>query len=335
MKNMNARAICEGAIVSALTVVLLLLGMYVPLFGLLSMFICGLPLVYLMIRQSLKISIISFVASILVISILTGNFITGALSACVSLLPALAIGYCMSKNYNYYTTLASGIVGVIIGILINILIYTMLINQGNTVVGMVDDTIATMRGILNSYLDTARQSTADSAAIAEMSGLIDNLLSQTRNIILSYFPALLVVLSSVLGYLITSVCFFFMRRIKVRAGNYITFSLLSAPRSMCVVTVILTIVTFFLKDNSLSTLALKNVAVVLSFVLVVNGLAFTDFRLSAKVEKGYLRFLIYLGIFILGYVFVSTIYYILLLVGMVDANLDLRMLRNTGDNDEN
>ena len=55
MKKVTARAVCEGAIVAALTVLLMFMGIYVPVFRTLAMFVCGIPLAYLMIRQGVYI----------------------------------------------------------------------------------------------------------------------------------------------------------------------------------------------------------------------------------------------------------------------------------------
>ena len=44
MKKVTARAVCEGAIVAALTVLLMFMGIYVPVFRTLAMFVCGIPL---------------------------------------------------------------------------------------------------------------------------------------------------------------------------------------------------------------------------------------------------------------------------------------------------
>lgn len=335
MKNITARSICEGAIVSAITVVLIIFGMYVPIFSLLSIFICGLPLVYLMIKQGTKISIISCVASLIVIFIITGDLISGPLSALISMLPALAIGYSMSKEQTYYITLIYGTIGVLVGFLINIMVYTILIDNGSSVSMIIDESISGMRNLLSASIGNISESSANLPSTKELLTLVDEVLAATKVVILTYFPAMLIIISAVLGFLVTSVSFFFMRRLKASTKNYIEFSMFAAPKSMCTIAVILMIITFFMKGDSLPTLALKNVAVVLSFILFVNGLAFTDFKLSLKVKSGYMRALIYLGIFILGYIFISTIYYTLMLVGMVDANLDLRRLRSVGDSDEN
>ena len=87
MKKVTARAVCEGAIVAALTVLLMFMGIYVPVFRTLAMFVCGIPLAYLMIRQGVYISAASFIASLLLIFIVTGDIISGPLSGLITLLP--------------------------------------------------------------------------------------------------------------------------------------------------------------------------------------------------------------------------------------------------------
>ena len=85
MKNSKAAPVCEGAIVTALTVLLLTMGMYVPVLGSFCGLVSGIPLLWLMIRRSTGVSVASLVASLALIFALTGDIISGPLSAFILL----------------------------------------------------------------------------------------------------------------------------------------------------------------------------------------------------------------------------------------------------------
>ena len=57
MKNFSVRAVADGAIVTALTVVLLAAAAYVPALGMFSIFVSGIPLVYLIIQRGFRVSV--------------------------------------------------------------------------------------------------------------------------------------------------------------------------------------------------------------------------------------------------------------------------------------
>ena len=50
MKNIKAKALTEGAVCAALTVLFTVIAMYVPFFAMLSMFITGIPSMYLAVK---------------------------------------------------------------------------------------------------------------------------------------------------------------------------------------------------------------------------------------------------------------------------------------------
>ena len=246
------------------------------------------------------------------------------ISGLITLLPGLVIGYCMSHNCRYYVTLASGIAAVLFGLVLDVMILNVMAGGENGIAGMLDETINSVQGAMNTYISSVENS-------ADMGNIVSEALKQTKEIILTYFPTILVVAASVMGYIITSLCIFFMKRFRVKNYEYVRFYMIKVPKSLSVVTVLLMIVSFMSNDSSIYTLALKNVVAVLSFVLVIDGLSLVDFSLRKKFRSGYSRFGIYLLILILGYFFISIIFYILMFAGMLDANIDIRMLKKAGD----
>lgn len=330
MKSFSAKTVCEGAVVSALTVILVMLGTYVPVISLFAVFICGLPVAYLVIRHGMKTALTSFAVSIILLLIITGNIITVVLTACVVLLPGLTAGCLISKNNRYYSTLFAVCASVLFGVLVNIMMIDVFTGGENGVVGMVDEAINSTKNILMPVIEEAQNN-----GITGMTEMVDSLLSQTKTAFLSYFPTILIIYSLAVGYLVLASVIFFMKRLRVKNYGYIRFSMIKAPKSMSFVLVILMLVSFFSNDTTIYTLVLKNVVAVLSFILAVNGLSIIDFSLKKSVKSGYARFGIYMAVIVVGYIILSVIFYLLMLVGMIDSTRDIRRLKRVGGDREN
>lgn len=323
MKNFSVRAVADGAIVTALTVVLLAAAAYVPALGMFSIFVSGIPLVYLIIKRGFRVSVISLVASMALLFALTGDIISGVFAGALSLLPSLVIGYCMKNRCRYYTTLLAGVITVLFGFLIEILMMNWLAGQ-NVILTVLDQSIQMVRGTLSAYMEAL----GDSGALSEV---LSNGLEQTKNTILSYFPAIMIFISAAVGYIIVSSCIFFMNRLRAMKYEYVRFYMIKIPKSMCIVACVLMLISFFSYDSTMATLALKNVTVVLIGALAVDGMSTVDFTLRRKIRSGYMRFGIYMLVLIFGYFILSMILYLLMFLGVLDAYLDIRLLRRAGD----
>lgn len=327
MKKTAAAPLCEGAIVTALTVALMTMGMYVPAFGMFTLLIGGIPLMWLTVKRGLYISAASLAASMLLMFAISGNFLSGPLTCFITLLPSMAAGYCMKRNSGYYTALCAVTAAVAFGYIIDIMIMNAMAGGDSAVINILNESVSSLKTMTSGYL----------SGIPESETLIQTLnegLDAGRDMVISYFPTLLIIASAVTGYAILSVCIFFARRLRIKTYKYVKFSMIKAPKSVCTVAVILMIISFLSSDSTIYTLALRNVVAVLAFLLVADGMSIVDFKLSAKVRSGYKRFLIYIVAMMVGYMFLSLIIYALMFIGMFDANMDFRMLKKAGDDFE-
>lgn len=329
MKGFGAKTVCDSAVVSALSVILVLIGNYVPVVNMFAVFICGLPLTYLMIKHGFKTAAVSFAVSIILLFIITGNIIGTITTACLVLLPGTAAGLMMSKDRGYYSTLFAVIAAVLFGALVYIMLLNFFAGGENSITAMLDETINTTKNMLQPVIQEAEVS-----GVTNMGEMIDSILTQTKTMMLSYFPTILIICSAVIGYLVLASAVFFMKRLRVKEYKYVSFSMIKTPRSMSVVLVILMLISMFSEDTSMYTLAVKNVAAVLAFIIAVNGLSVVDFLLKRRVKSGYRRFGIYIAVFILGYFLISIIFYMLLLIGMIDSTRNIRMFNRIGEDSE-
>ena len=102
----QARAIAEGALFADLTVIIVLLGLYVPYAGPVLATISPLPLLLLLLRQGWRIGIQSAAVAVLLVGFLTGPL--SALAVGVIAFRAAALGIGMRRNWRVPFTVLVG-----------------------------------------------------------------------------------------------------------------------------------------------------------------------------------------------------------------------------------
>ncbi|MFA7574893.1 MAG: YybS family protein [Arcobacteraceae bacterium] len=68
------KSIVEGAFLSAITAILFLASLYIPLFGTLISFLCPLPIIVLCLRHNIKIAMLSLLIAFFLVTLLAGPF---------------------------------------------------------------------------------------------------------------------------------------------------------------------------------------------------------------------------------------------------------------------
>ena len=73
-ERMPTKSIVEGAFLSAITALLFLASLYIPLLGTLISFLCPLPLIILCLRHDIKIALLALFVSFIMVTLLAGPF---------------------------------------------------------------------------------------------------------------------------------------------------------------------------------------------------------------------------------------------------------------------
>jgi len=71
---MSTKSIVEGAFLSAITALLFLASLYIPLLGTLISFLCPLPIIILCLRHNLKVATLALFISFFLITLVAGPF---------------------------------------------------------------------------------------------------------------------------------------------------------------------------------------------------------------------------------------------------------------------
>jgi len=108
----KTRSLVEAAMLAALTVVLLLPTIYLPLLGTLTLFIWPVPITVLGVRHGLKSSILAMVTAALIASILSHPLTVASLVIWLGFL-GIALGFCFREKWPPVRTLGVGILTVL------------------------------------------------------------------------------------------------------------------------------------------------------------------------------------------------------------------------------
>ncbi|KYO67222.1 YybS family protein [Thermovenabulum gondwanense] len=141
MQN-NTRALVEGALLSAITIILSLLSLYIPILGTFASLVWPVPIILLGIRHGLKISILATVVSGIIVAMLEGPL--QALTVILGFgLIGIALGWAISKDFSAEKCLAVGTVASLIAkvVLIIISLYVMGINPINEEIAALKESV--------------------------------------------------------------------------------------------------------------------------------------------------------------------------------------------------
>lgn len=331
-KEGKTAALCEAAIMTALSVLFLVLARYVPLLGILLIVAAGLPFAVLVVHRGLGVSVTAFAASALVYFILSGDIVGAAVAAAVYLLPGLVVGYAVRSRTGFYTLLAATCGVVLFGLMLELMLLNMAAD-GHGIAQIIEESMQIFRQTAGDILERTQTLTG---VQRDLMPIVNAMADRAQEMIKWYFPSLVLSVAILLSYAIVAFALFTFRRLRVRAVAYVPFWYLKVPKSMCYVTAILFLVVTFSNDTTRATASLSNLVVILYLLIAADGLAVIDFQLRRWVPNGYLRACIYIGVLVVGYMLLSIIANLLIILGMIDGVLNFRrIIQVSGENGEN
>lgn len=329
MNTGKVKALTEGAIAAALTVLLMVLTVYVPLFAMLSVLIVGLPTMFTAVRHGGRIAVVSAGAAVLVMIFLLGDLLSAALLAVTNLLPGLMIGFAIRRRKSFKTTVFAASGAVLVGLLLELL----LVNAsggGNGIVHLLDGALENTRQILNQAVSQFGET--EGAQLQTMLEAMNQALGTVKELLLLYLPTLVIVVAAVLGYGTAAVSIFMLRRLRIARVPYVPFSMFHATRAMCYLSVILSLIGNLAQETTVFIAALQNMSLILDCFIGVCGLSLIDYKLGEKISSGYARAGIYLAVLVIGYVAIGLVAQALVFLGFLDGLFHFRRFQKVGEN---
>ncbi len=328
MNKNRVRALTEGAVCTALTVLLMVIAIYVPLFSIFSTVIVGLPVVFMAVRHGLRYAGISAAAAVFAMLFLMGDIVSVLMMALLHLLPAGAIGFAINRRKSFPTTILFATGAVLIGLMAEL----MLLNAaggGNGIRNILDANIENSRQMLNQIV--ANLSVGEAEQFDTIMQAFPQALALVKEMILLYLPTITICIACALGYSAVAVSIFMLRRMRILKVPYLPFWMLHAPRSMCYMSMILQLFTYGTRELTVFAAGMQNMALLLDCFIGVCGLSLIDYKLSEKVSSGYARAGIYLAVLVVGYVAIGIIGQVLVFLGLLDGLFHFRRFHKVGE----
>ena len=327
-KRNTSGVVRNGAMMSALTVIFMLMSLYVPFFSVIGMFLSGLPLAVLYIKEGLKPTLCAAFVSLCILFAFTGS-ILGIISMLLAYgVPGIVAGVCIKKKYNlYYSVIYTGC-----AFLVGILAEYMIIN---IFMGGLDKMFAEIfESVKSSMLEIGKTLSTGENKFDEKT--INQAMSLMKETIRLYLPSMLIIASLISGYLMFSFYGWMLKKLRLTRISVPSFSMLRAPRGMVRVTLILYIISIFISDKSAFRAIVLNVVYVLYAILGICGLSLIDFKLSKRISKGAVRILIYFIILLFGGFLMPIIINICVIAGFLDSSANYRKISSvfSPNNDE-
>ncbi|MCT4633383.1 MAG: YybS family protein [Firmicutes bacterium] len=309
MDNRNrVPAMVEGALMSAIGVVMMLMGIYLPVFGLITMLI-PLPFIILGVRRGLNHVMPSvIVASI--ISLMLTSISSGLTVLLLGGASALSISYMIRKKQSMSKTFLVGAITTIFSVILYISLLNMIL--GIDYFLLMDESLVESGKIVKGFVGNS-----------ELSSSIQDNVENLRLAFKLLLPFVFTMMGSVVAFVNIQISRLVLKRTGYEISAAKPLSQLVLPDNILMGTTIILILTYFvgqLNIVNMDTLFL-NIFNIFVMVFLVQGLAVVSFFLEKyvfnKAVKG----------FVLAFILFSGISIFVALLGWLDALFDFRKIR--------
>lgn len=328
MKKENTKALREGAMMVALTVILMLLTKYMPLFSAVGMFVLGIPMALLAVRNGFKATALSLAVLFIVAVMIDGGVVSAVSTILMSVLPCAVAGCMLGKGKKFFAIVFATSAAVCLGWIFELAVIKLFLADG------VDDMLAELLQQMKTVMSAAFEGVGDTLLRnSELTAdeYIETFAEMFEYILRLYFPSMVVIASTVTAYIMIRLSVFVMRRTKLASVRAVPFSSIKASRGMGTATVLFGVLSMFFSAETVFGAAIKNVVLVMYMLLTVCGLSFADYKLKSKVKAAPLRMLIYGAVMVFGGMLSGIAVNVLIIIGIIDSGRDFR---NIGDYSE-
>lgn len=315
-RNFKTSSITESAMITGILVILA----YLSNFFSLVMFFYPTPAIILAKRKGLKYSVLSLIASDILVSMLLG-IQTGMIFLILytPLAVALAYGVCRDEDANKTILYGSAAYMVSFVVLILLMNAIMGINFVQQMTEMYDESINIMKEMVSNM-----PAGANSPGTEEMIKSFDEMGTVMNYIITNVFPAILIVASVITSYINYLVASKFARRFSISIRQHEGLSYFSFPRTFMAAMAALLVLSFVLNFFKINVSLIQvNLFMVVFAAMFFQGFAVLKFFLVKSSINKTLRTIILAMVLFMSAGFAQM----LAVIGLVDLAIDLRKIK--------
>lgn len=303
---MKTKNITEGAVLLGVYVLLLLMTLFIPGIGVITLFALVVPFVVYTIRNDWKMGIwFAVLANIL--SLLMGSPAALILSIPMSSV-GVVMGYLFAKNSNRYAIIGAAtgmyLLNLVLGYVIAIVLFQI-----------------NIAALLNEMLnDSLKNAEAMAAALGQNSEEATELMQQMVEQFNYLLPSGMVTIAFVFALISQLIAGFVLKRLKEPVQPFPPFRDFMLPKSLLWYYLIVILLSLMeMEEGSTLFLATMNLSYILMLLMAVQGMSFIfHFCHQRKIPKAVPVIMLILSFLI------PPMLYIIRMVGIIDLGFDLR-----------
>ena len=304
---MQVKKITEGAITLAIYTVMLLLFIYIPIFGIVFSLFMPIPFIYYTAKYNWKDGLLLFGAS-MVLTFIFGTILAILVTFAYGAV-GLVMGWCLYKNKEQFITFSLGALTFLSSI---VLIYVASVLFMN--INYID--------VLTESLDESlEQSIAIMESIGQDVSILKDRYSNFTGVLISLLPSILMFSSAIIVGLVQWISIPILSRLGIPIRKGVAFRELSLPKSTIWYYFAAVILSFLVpaEEGSFMFNVITNIVFILQTLFVFQGITFI-FYYCYKKEKS--KVFPVIGTIL---IFLSPIFAQLArLIGIIDLGFDLR-----------
>ena len=319
-KNMTSRGLAEGAIMAAISAILIFAGS-MPLVGVFLLIFSGIPITIATVRNGVFTGVLSTVLTTILVSI-----ILGPLSAVINALEYLSIGLVMGYMLYHKKKGSKTLQTVIIAAII-----TSIISFGITVgvMGISADSLTEaidqyQTEMMDMYQESGMFSNMLSDGVSEIQ--LTEMLQQSIQFMVQFLPAILIISRCVMAVAIYYLSIFILKRLRIKVPRIKGFQKWTLP-SWTIWGLIVTWALWLGKDYipmKWLNILILNMMLLFAALLFINGLAVTFYWFKVKQMSTFMKVIgvLFIIFFFSGFLVACSC------VGLADLLFDFRKLRS-------
>ncbi|NLA13781.1 MAG: DUF2232 domain-containing protein [Tissierellia bacterium] len=314
-RNLKTSNITESAMITGILVIIAYLSSFITLL----MFFYPTPAIILGKRKGLKYSLLSLIASDLIISMLLG-LQTGLVFLILYTPMALALTYGVCRNEEANKTILFGSAAYMISFVLYILLlnYIMGINFIERIAEIYEQSFETTRGLFNNIPDQLR-----TEQIEQYINDIEKMAPMMNYIVTNVFPAVLIVASVVTSYINYMVASKFAVRFSINVKQHEGIAYFSFPRNFMISMAGLLLLSFLLRLLNINVGIIQmNLFIIVFMAMLLQGVAVLKFFVDKSRMGKFARNLLLVFIVLMSINF-SIAYAV---IGLIDLTVNLRKI---------
>lgn len=310
----QSKKLTDGALLTAIFMILLLLTIFVPIISIIAIFLLPIPFSYYTYKHNWKPAILMFAATI----ILSTLFFT-LFSLPVTVLAGLGgimLGVAIHQQLHPYETWARGSLGFVLGLLF-IYIYTQLfmgVNWFSEIDNLLKESLQISHEMMSSL--GVEQTEEELKAVESMMLQMKNLL-----------PVGFVFIASIHAIISQWASYKVVNRVEAKQLKFPPFRTFKLPTAMIWIYFVAIVIAFFdLDTDSILYLGVQNVHVLIGLLITLQGFSFIFFYAHKKNISKALPIISVVVTLLFPFLFL----YIIRVIGIVDIGFSLRDRIETG-----